>query len=622
MKVLKFFAVLMVLIQVSCGPTTSGVRSNSPTINKVWNSVPSYIKRMKPKTAFHSYAKHAKAHDIRQFILSNADEMPTGPYFRIGVDAAVERNDFEVIKVIFDSMKSNKDVEATAALGKIKSKRVLDFLLSQGAKLNGIPYDMQKHIDNLDTTRLLASQSVFLHMGAESDVAQAKLLVEAGADPFAAQHGMTAIKQLEIQAKSFAKHEILIPRARKMERIAAYLKTVGKLTDVEVLVVAGKLKELKTKLNAGNINLINMQGNTLLHLAAKENKFDIVKYLVNRKSGLMRVKNKSNKTPLDLIRLSKSGSAKYISCKQNKFCKSVTSFESYIKQNCSSQNNINKCVVAINKDIHGVFRPTDMTERVAKHDYNKSCGKFSYKRCTNFIKRYANTDYAVSAQETLDKFSKTKGMKIFNNRCGVAGNIKKCKSINVSYPGMIATTKINQSLAFLSQKCRLKENGWIYKSSQCLSGLAHGVGEAENVEKKLSYKGKFTKGQRLKGKVFYNGKPMFDGTLSKGKPNGAGVCFFQNEPEKCEFYEGKRVDVLYKQRIANARQEKKMDEKLAEMKRMQQQQNDRISQMQGRINSAPPSQQGGDSSVGQQIGDYALKKAGEKVMDSIFDKLF
>ena len=620
MKILKFLAVFLILVQVACGPTR--VKPYSPTTNTVWSSVPSYIKSMKPKIAFHSYAKHAKANDIRQFIASNADEMPTDVYFTIGVDAAVERNDLSVIKVIFESIKSDKEVKATAALGKVRSKKVLDYLLSQGAKLNGIPYDMAKHAEKMDTARVTASQSVFLRMGAESDVAEARLLVEAGADPFTEQHGVTAIEQLERQAKSFAAHAILVPRANRMKRIAAYLKTVSKLTDVEVLVVAGKLKELKTKLNTGNINSINLQGNTLLHLAAKENRFDVVKYLVNRKPGLMRVKNKSNKTPLDLVRLNKSDAAKYLSCKQNKFCKSVVSFESYINKNCHLQANVNKCVVAINKDIHGVFRPSDMTERVAKHDFNQSCEKFSYKKCSNFVKRYEKTDYAVTAQEALDAFASTKGMKIFNNRCGVTGSVKKCKSIDANYPGMISSAKINQSLAFLSQKCHLKEKGWIYKSSQCQSGLAHGFGEAVNSEKKLSYKGPFAKGQRVKGKVFYNDAPMFDGSLSKGKPNGAGVCFFQNEPEKCEFYEGKRVDVLYKQRIANARQEKKMDEKLAEMKRMQQQQNDRITKMQGRINSAPPSTQRGGSTVGQQIGDYALKKAGEKVMDSIFDKLF
>lgn len=620
MKIIKWFAFLLILLQASCGPTTYGVKSSSPRANIVWSSVPSHIKSMTPKIAFHSYAKHAKANDIRQFIASNADEMPTDVYFRIGVDAAVERDDLAVVKVIFESMSSNKNLEATAALGKIKSKRVLDYLLLQGAKLNGIPYDMQKHIDKMDTTRVAASQSVFLRMGAESGVAEARLLVEAGADPFTAQHGVTAIEQLERQAKSFAAHAILVPRANRMKRVAAYLKTASKLSDVEVLATAGKLEELKIKLNASNISSVNVQGNTLLHLAAKGNKLGVVKYLVNRKPSLMTVKNKSNKTPLDEIRLSKSDSAKYISCKQNKFCKNVASFESFIKKSCRSQNNINKCLIAINKDTHGVFRPADMSERVAKHDYNKSCEKFSYKRCTNFKKRYANTSYAASAQEAIDAFLKTKGMVIFNNRCGVKGSVKKCKSINATYPGMVPATKINQSLAFLSQKCRLKESGWIYKSNQCLGGLAHGKGEAINFEKKLGYKGMFVKGERVKGKVLYNGKPMFDGVLSNGKPNGEGICFYQAEPEKCEFYEGKRVDVLYKQRIASARQEEKMDAKLAEMQKMQKQQNDRISQMQGRINNS--AQQSSGSSVGQQIGDYAMKKAGEKVMDKLFDKLF
>ena len=175
-------------------------------------------------------------------------------------------------------------------------------------------------------------------------------------------------------------------------------------------------------------------------------------------------------------------------------------------------------------------------------------------------------------------------------------------------------------ISHLNQKCRLKEKGWIYKSSQCRAGLAHGVGQAVNKSKNLSFKGRFVNGQRVKGEILYGGQPMFDGKLSNGRPNGVGICFYKNEPEECKFYKGKRVDGIYKQRLANIEQQEKMDAKLAEMKQIQQQQSDQISQIKGQVNAA--GQHSAGPSVGQQLGDYAMRKAGEKVMDKLFDKLF
>jgi len=45
--------------------------------------------------------------------------------------------------------------------------------------------------------------------------------------------------------------------------------------------------------------------------------------------------------------------------------------------------------------------------------------------------------------------------------------------------------------------------------------------------------------------------------------------------------------------------------------------------MQGQVRSQQSVTSKSDTGgVGQQIGDYALKKAGEKVMDKLFDSLF
>lgn len=621
MKISNLFIVLLLLLQVACGPKSAGIKTTG--VNRVWSSVPSYIKKMKPHVAFHSYAMHARAGDIRKFLESNKNDIQPA-YFNLGIKSVIERDDLEIIKIVFDNIDSNKHLAATASLGYIQSKKALDYLLSQGAVINGIPYDLAAEMKNkgkIDPIGFAASRSVFLQMGAESDVAMAKLLIEAGADPYKKTHGKSVIEQLEAQAESFAEHSILAPRARKMERIAAYLKTVAKLSGIEKIVASGNLNVLKTKLNNKNLVSINFRGDTLLHIAAKENHLDIVKYIIKRKPELMKVKNKSGKTTLDMVKVNKTASAKYISCNQNKYCKNVAAFESYIEQNCSEQKSINACLSASKKDIHGIFRPENISERIVKHEYNSSCKRFDFKKCSRFMNNNSDTSFAALAKSTLEYFSNNKGESIYKSSCGETGSLKKCKRVDIKYPGMIDSKRLNQSIAFLSQKCRLKEDGWIYKGSQCRSGLAHGNGEAVNSEKNLSYKGKFVKGQRVKGKVFYSGQPMFDGALSSGKPNGAGVCFYQSEPEKCEFYEGKRVDVLFKQRIANAKQQEQMDAKLAEMKKMQQQQNDRISQIQGQVNASGQRQQQG-STVGQQIGDYAMQKAGEKVMDKLFDKLF
>jgi len=274
---------------------------------------------------------------------------------------------------------------------------------------------------------------------------------------------------------------------------------------------------------------------------------------------------------------------------------------------------------ATRKDIHGVFVSATITEKMAGFAFFNSCEKFSYAACSQFIRLYENSEKRREAEQMIASYI-PKAQRMFVTACGENGSVINCKKLVNAHAGLFEQGKVESALLFLGQKCRLKESGWIYKGSRCQGGLAHGKGEAVNLAKNLRFKGRFENGQRLKGKVYYDNQPMFDGALSEGKPNGAGICFYNNEPEKCEYYEGKRVDVLYKQRLALATQERKIDAKLAEMKKMQQQQNNRISQIQNRAPARNTQSTG--SSVGQQIGDYAIKKAGEKVMDKLFDRLF
>ena len=116
---------------------------------------------------------------------------------------------------------------------------------------------------------------------------------------------------------------------------------------------------------------------------------------------------------------------------------------------------------------------------------------------------------------------------------------------------------------------------------------------------------------------------MYHGEIKDAKPHGKGVCFQEGEPEECKFYMGKRIDTLYKQRIAMAKQQKAMNEKLAQM---QQAQDKRLTQMEGKISAAAAAPRARTVSTGNDMGDVlmnaAKRKATDKVMDAVFDRLF
>ncbi|MDH5425326.1 MAG: ankyrin repeat domain-containing protein [Gammaproteobacteria bacterium] len=381
----------------------------------------------------------------------------------------------------------------------------------------------------------------------------------------------------------------------------------------------GELDQLKTAVTKGvDLNEVDANGNTALHLAAEASHPAVVSYLISKKMPLL-TENNQGKSALDLVRAEKNTVAKILSCAQNKYCRTVDSFEQQVAAACSATSNIKSCLQATDKDIHGVFMTAQIAERMSGYAFDNACKKFSYRECQKFTEQYANSSQLSQAKQLIAAFV-PKGQALFATACGEKGTTAKCKGFVGRYPGLINEQQIAAAMLYLGQNCRLKEDGWIYKGSQCHAGLAHGTGEAVNQAKNLSFKGTFKNGQRTKGELQYDGQPMFDGTISDGRPSGVGICFHKNEPEECKFYKGKRVDVLYKQRLALASQEQKMDAKLAEMKKMQQQQNDRISKMQGQVNSAGQQSQG--STIGQEIGDYAMRKAGEKVMDKLFDKLF
>jgi hypothetical protein len=68
----------------------------------------------------------------------------------------------------------------------------------------------------------------------------------------------------------------------------------------------------------------------------------------------------------------------------------------------------------------------------------------------------------------------------------------------------------------------------------------------------------------------------YDGQFSGVQPNGRGTCMYQGSPESCEYYNGARVDALYKTRQENERMQ------LAQEKARQQQEQARQQQAQAR----------------------------------------
>ncbi|MEH6344834.1 MAG: ankyrin repeat domain-containing protein [Bermanella sp.] len=156
-------------------------------------------------------------------------------------------------------------------------------------------------------------------------------------------------------------------------------------------------------------------------------------------------------------------------------------------------------------------------------------------------------------------------------------------------------------------RCKLKEKNWVYTSGSCSGRYGHGMGKAVTVAG-LSFEGRFKNGYRTSGKMLVNNVLMYDGAIQKGKPHGTGVCMHKGEPEDCNYYYGKRTDVLFKQRIEFAEQrkimldqQKSLDEKLA------------------RLGSGS-----GGSGTGAMglVTNAAKKKATDEAVDYLFNQLF
>lgn len=175
------------------------------------------------------------------------------------------------------------------------------------------------------------------------------------------------------------------------------------------------------------------------------------------------------------------------------------------------------------------------------------------------------------------------------------------------------------------QLCPMKELNWFYVKGECENDVPQGAGEVVHLDGILKFKGTVENGIRTQGMIIANGIELFDGRIKNGKPDGHGICFHENEPEDCKFYRGKRVDAIYKQRIAFKAQQRALDEKMANMQALQKEQlTEMKAQLESaaRTNAAPVVNTSGTTNGSNPVGDVIMDKVADKALDMLFDQLF
>jgi hypothetical protein len=95
--------------------------------------------------------------------------------------------------------------------------------------------------------------------------------------------------------------------------------------------------------------------------------------------------------------------------------------------------------------------------------------------------------------------------------------------------------------------------------------VAHGPGEAKTPLGKR-FVGTFHHGDMHHGKMYVHNDLVWEGSLVNGIPHGKGVCRYDNEMEVCETYEGKRIDVLFKQRQLMVKQMEMMQSQMTSLR--------------------------------------------------------
>ncbi|KIM11925.1 MAG: hypothetical protein KU37_03480 [Sulfuricurvum sp. PC08-66] len=154
-----------------------------------------------------------------------------------------------------------------------------------------------------------------------------------------------------------------------------------------------------------------------------------------------------------------------------------------------------------------------------------------------------------------------------------------------------------------AQKCRLTLPEWIYTGEECQEGLAHGAGKAHDYAMMHFFKGEFVKGEFAKGRLMMLDELVFDGAFEENKPHGEGMCSYEGEIEKCEMYLGKRIDMLYKMRLENAKQDAKAEER-RRIEKLEREEQRRLEQESRAFETTNSTQE--TSATGSKVGDAVV----------------
>lgn len=171
--------------------------------------------------------------------------------------------------------------------------------------------------------------------------------------------------------------------------------------------------------------------------------------------------------------------------------------------------------------------------------------------------------------------------------------------------------KRNENWSKLSkqQQCTLHHNDWLYIDNNCSNKIANGKGRAVYIDTRHSFDGIIENGLFVSGKYLLDGKMLFDGQFENAIPNGKGICLYEDALEECKYYNGERIDSLYKQRLTLSNMEKRQQLELSKIR-------DEISDLKSQRSQQVHSGNSND------VGDLLLDKAIDKGMGKLFDSLF
>ena len=125
-----------------------------------------------------------------------------------------------------------------------------------------------------------------------------------------------------------------------------------------------------------------------------------------------------------------------------------------------------------------------------------------------------------------------------------------------------------KAIAAGKKRCKVKGKEWVFVQGGCSGGWASGRAEAMTLDYTTVAKGRFKSGALVNGvletqdgqkyeggfanykphgksKEYRSGEKVYDGGFRQGERHGKGICLIGGKPQRCEFYNGERMDSGY-----------------------------------------------------------------------------